>query len=84
LEVVLDENAERMIPIVRMVEVLAWMALQLAVLGIYAVVALVAKRKTREIGIRVTLAATKSTIVGLVLSYGLRPIAWGDGRHGDR
>jgi len=59
--------------------VLAAMALALAVLGIYGVVALAAKRRTRELGIRMALGASKRLIISAVLSAGFRPVAWGVG-----
>jgi ABC-type antimicrobial peptide transport system permease subunit len=79
LRAILDEDAERMSTIVRMVIVLALVALLLAVFDIYGVVALAASRRTREIGIRIALGATRPTAVRVVLSSGLRPIGWGLG-----
>jgi predicted permease len=79
LRAILDENAARMGAIVRMVGVLALTALLLAVLGIYGVVALGARRRTRELGIRMALGATRRRLVNAVLSSGLRPIFWGVG-----
>jgi len=79
LRALLDESAERMKTLVYMVEVVAATALSLAVLGIYGVVALAARRRTRELGIRMALGATKRLIIGAVLSSGFRPVAWGVG-----
>ena len=64
---------------VRMVGVLAGLALSLAVLGIYGVVAFTVSQRTKELGIRMALGATKATVVRLVLASGARPIAWGIG-----
>jgi ABC-type antimicrobial peptide transport system permease subunit len=77
LRAILDETAERFSTMVRMVGVLAGLALSLAVLGMYGVVAFTASQRTKELGIRVALGATKSTVIRLVLASGVRPIAWG-------
>jgi ABC-type antimicrobial peptide transport system permease subunit len=77
LRSILDETAGRFSTLVRMVGILAGLALALAVLGIYGVVAFTASRRTKELGIRMALGATKGRIVGLVLRSGARPIAAG-------
>ncbi len=77
LRALLDESAAALKTLVQMVEVVAATALALAVLGIYGVVALAARRRTRELGIRLALGATKRLIIGAVLSSGFRPVAWG-------
>lgn len=77
LRTILLESAEAMRTLVKMVEVAAGIALALAVLGIYGVVALAARRRTRELGIRMALGATKQRVVATVLSSGLRPVWWG-------
>jgi putative ABC transport system permease protein len=79
LRAILDETAERFSTIVRMVGVLAVLALSLAVLGIYGVVAFTVSQRTKELGIRMALGATKLTVIRLVLTSGARPIAWGIG-----
>ena len=79
LRTILDETAERFSTMVRMVGILAGLALSLAVLGIYGVVAFTVSQRTKELGIRMALGATKSTVIRLVLSSGARPIAWGIG-----
>jgi ABC-type antimicrobial peptide transport system permease subunit len=77
LRAILDETSERFSTMVRMVGVLAGLALSLAGLGIHGVVAFTASQRTKEFGIRVAVGATRSTLVRLVLASGVRPIAWG-------
>jgi predicted permease len=79
LHTILEDMAAQMKPLVQMVGVAAAIALLLAVFGIYGVVALGARRRTRELGIRMALGATKRRVIGAVLSSGLRPVFWGLG-----
>jgi putative ABC transport system permease protein len=55
----------------------AAIALLLASLGLYAVVAQAVQRRTREIGIRIAIGATARDINALVFSHGLLPVAIG-------
>ncbi|HVH86558.1 MAG TPA: FtsX-like permease family protein [Terriglobales bacterium] len=57
--------------------VFAGVALVLAAVGIYSVLAYTVRRRVREIGIRMALGAQTSDVVGLILSEGMKPTAIG-------
>jgi predicted permease len=59
------------------VGILGVVALALATVGIYGVVAYTTSRRTREVGIRIALGASKAQIYQLVLSQGLRLVIIG-------
>jgi predicted permease len=51
--------------------------LLLATMGIYGVTAFAVVQRTREIGIRMALGATRTAVVGMVLWFGMRLVAGG-------
>jgi len=57
--------------------VFALMALLLAAIGLYAVIAHSISQRTREIGVRMAVGATVGNIRGMILRDGLKPVAAG-------
>jgi predicted permease len=60
-----------------LVALFAGLAVVLAAVGLYGVVAYLVSRRTREIGIRMALGARSREIGRLVVAQGLRPAGWG-------
>jgi predicted permease len=60
-----------------LVAVLAVVATGLAALGIYGVVAFSVARRTRELGIRISLGATPAQVATLVMGEAMKTAAWG-------
>jgi predicted permease len=56
---------------------LAALALALAIVGIYGVTSFVAGQRTREIGVRVAVGASRSDVLRLLLRDSLKPVALG-------
>jgi putative ABC transport system permease protein len=55
----------------------AFIALLLAALGIYGVISYAVTQRSRELGIRIAIGATRERIVALVLQQGMAPTALG-------
>jgi putative ABC transport system permease protein len=77
LEDFLDENRLSIRLIGGMFTVFAGIALVLAALGLYAVIAHSISQRTQEIGVRMALGGTRQDILRLVFAQGLRPMALG-------
>jgi putative ABC transport system permease protein len=60
-----------------LIALFAGLALLLAIVGLYGVVSYLVSRRTREIGIRLALGASRLTITRLVLGHALWPAALG-------
>lgn len=57
----------------------AVLAMLLAAVGVYGVVAYLVGQRTREIGVRLALGASGGDVVGMVMREGLRPVTLGMG-----
>lgn len=79
LRAILDELADRFSPMVSMVGVLAGLAFALALLGIHGVVSFAVQQRTKEIGIRAAIGATRLMLLRLILIVGARPVVLGIG-----
>jgi predicted permease len=77
LRAMLDERAARFWVIVRLIMLLGLVAMLIAVIGIYGVVAFAVRSRTKELGIRLALGATRGAIIALVLRAGFKPILAG-------
>jgi predicted permease len=57
--------------LITMVAAMGIMGLALAIVGLYGLVAYAATRRTREIGIRMAIGATRATVLSMVMRQGL-------------
>jgi putative ABC transport system permease protein len=77
----IDDVVERAVAPTRFflvgVATFAAVAMLLAVVGLYGVVAYLASQRTREIGVRIALGASTRNIVRMMMADGLRPAALG-------
>jgi predicted permease len=74
LRSMVDQMVSRFWILSELVLILGILAVLLAVIGIYGVVAFAVSRRSRELGIRAALGATRSDIIRSVLVSGMRPV----------
>ena len=77
LRSMMEDEAERIRPLTEVIFLMALLTLLLAVSGVYGTVAFSMAQRTREIGIRTALGATRSVILRSVLVSGARQTAIG-------
>jgi ABC-type antimicrobial peptide transport system permease subunit len=79
LEKLVDDAVAPRRLITRLLEVFSVLALTLAALGLYGVIAFSVSQRTQEIGIRMAIGAQAGDVLQLILRSGLRLIALGVG-----
>lgn len=72
-----DDSVSRPRFVTILLSIFSATALLVALVGIYGVVAYAVAQRRRELGVRLALGATSSSVVGLVLLEGMRPVAVG-------
>ncbi|HEU5179793.1 MAG TPA: ABC transporter permease [Candidatus Polarisedimenticolia bacterium] len=72
-------RADKQRGMTKMLSLFGTLALLLASVGLYGLVAFSVARRTREIGIRMALGARRSDILGLLVGEGMRLTLWGVG-----
>jgi predicted permease len=77
LAAMFDDMASRFSVLVRFVSFLGVVGIVLAVIGLYGVVAYAVSSRTKELGIRMALGATKPAIMRLLLRSGITPVIVG-------
>jgi predicted permease len=77
LQSVMDQFAEGFWKMAEIVLFLGAVAIVLAVVGIYGVIAFAVSRRTREMGIRMALGASRTDVVLSVMASGVKPIVIG-------
>lgn len=72
-----DDMANKFSVLVRFVSFLGIVGIVLAVIGLYGVVAYAVSRRTKELGIRMALGATRPAIMRLLVRSGITPLVVG-------
>jgi macrolide transport system ATP-binding/permease protein len=63
----IDETIHQEVTFARLCSVLAFLALVIACIGLYATMSYMVVRRTSELGIRIALGARRETIIGMIL-----------------